>query len=553
MQGPSMRIPGMRRRFIDVVHERTKDMTMRVKEKKSERKGNGLKIWLAAATAFFMMLPLPVRAEEAKILSTTVFDGDIYIYIRGITQLQQDSVVQIGNQVCQKEQLAFAELSDPGISRRSLVLIDNSKSIPDGKHEDIQDILYQLVSSSADNEQFKIGVFSDQITYLCDYTNDKEALNGAIAELTYNDQNTYLSDVLYHVISELKQENTGAYTRLLVFADGADDNAIGYPNDEVRSYIVENGYPVYSVGIPAKNNESKLEIMFSFSRASDSEYFLLDGSMSNEEIVSGLTADQNGICLKITPEESLKDGSNKSILLKLNTSAGSVELTANADMPFGTKMEEMPEVEKPEEEEKKGVELPVLKPSEESTGDVEEDTAQKLPIGLMISLIVVILAAVTAAVIFAQRKKKKPEETILQDNPSPVDTDAMEESYDDTIYNDPKLYNDDAKGLWKKAAAGNYLVLRNLDNPSIVLQVPIVDKIRIGRRKPADLLIEDDGKVSKLHCEIILRGDLLYIMDCNSTNGTFYEGVRIYSETPIVSRGKIEIGAHQYRVELIRQ
>ncbi|MCM1217684.1 MAG: VWA domain-containing protein [Lachnospiraceae bacterium] len=527
---------------------------MRVKEKKSEKKWNRLKIWLAAAATFFMMLPLPVYAEEAKILSAIVFDGDIYIYIRGITQLQQDSVVQIGNQVCQKEQMAFAELSDSGISRRSLILIDNSKSIPNGKHEDIQDILHQLVSLSAENEQFKIGVFSDQITYLCDYTNDKETLNGAIEELTYSDQNTYLSDVLYHVISELKQENIGAYTRLIVFADGADDNAIGYANDEVRSYIAANGYPVYSVGIPAKNNESKLEIMFSFSRASASEYFLLDGSVSNDEIVSGLMADQEGICLKITPEEGLKDGSNKSILLKLNTSAGSVELTANVDMPFGTEIEELPNEEKiEEEEEKKSAELPVLKPGEESTGDVEEDTAQKLPVWLIILLIIVLLTAVTATVIFAQRKKKKPEVTIAKDNPSPVNMENMEQSYDETIFNDPKSYNDDAKGLWKKATTGNYLVLRNLDNPSLVMQAPIVDKIRIGRREPADLLIEGDGKVSKLHCEIILRGELLYIKDCNSTNGTLYEGVRIYSETPIVSGGKIEIGAHQYRVELVSQ
>ena len=279
--------------------------------KKSKKKNFLQRMLLVMTTVLFMITPIYVQAAETKILSTLVFDGDIYIYIRGVSELQQDSVVQIGNHICQREQISLASMSDSGISIRTLVLIDNSKSIPVEYHDEIRSILEGLISSSAENEQFRIGIFSDSINYLCEYSNNKENLNSVIQGITYNDQNTYLSDSLYNVISELKEEETNVYTRLLIFADGADDNTIGFTNDEVRSYIADNAYPVYTVGIPAKNNASKLEIMFSFSRATNAEYFLLDGNIQNEEIISSLSSDRSGICLKISPEESLKDGSTK--------------------------------------------------------------------------------------------------------------------------------------------------------------------------------------------------------------------------------------------------
>lgn len=532
---------------------------MRVKNIK--RKSFRRRTFLIAVIMIFMAMPLYVHAADLKILSTVVFDGNIYVYIRGIAQLNQDCEVQIGNTVCGKEQLSFAPLSDAGVSIRTLVLIDNSKSISDESHEDIQEILEGLISSAAENEEFKIGTFSDRISYLCEYTNNKEVLNNVIGTIAYNDQDTYLSDVLYNLMSELRAENTNAYTRVLIFADGADDNAIGFTNDEVRSYIGENVYPVYTVGIPAKNNSSKLEVMFSFSRASGSEYFLLDGSISNADIVNSLLADQEGICLKISPDENLKDGSNKRILLKLNSTAGNAELTTNADMPFGSgvsQTESRNEEEEAGEEEKEeqNIELPVLQPADEVNAKEEDSSFPTVYVLLGALIAVIILAALAAAVITVRKRKKKKKEALPVDE-SPIKTIASD-NIEKTIFSSSGSKKDDARDLWKKK---NYLVLKNLDNTNIMMKVQIADRVRIGRREKSDkaggdipeILIEDDKEVSRMHCEIILREDLLYIQDCNSLNGTRYQGVAVYGETPIISGGEIEIGAHRYSVELVKQ
>ena len=141
---------------------------------------------------------------------------------------------------------------------------------------------------------------------------------------------------------------------------------------------------------------------------------------------------------------------------------------------------------------------------------------------------------------------------MIQNSPVPVKAENATETGDETIISGMGADIDDARGLWKESSA-NYLILQNLDNTNIMMKVPIVDRVRIGRGKTQDIVIENDKKVSREHCVIILRGELMYITDCNSSNGTFYEGVTVYDETPIVSGGKIGIGAHWYRVELVRQ
>lgn len=513
----------------------------------SERKSFLQKILLIIATVLFMGIPLCVQAAEIKILSTLVFEGDIYIYISGISELRQDSVVQIGNYICQKEELSSARMSDPEIPVRTLVLIDNSRSIPTEYHNNIQSILEELISSAAENEQFRIGVFSDRINYLCEYSNNKDNLNSVVQGITYNDQNTYLSDSLYNVISELKTEETNAYTRLLIFADGADDNAIGFTNDEVRSYISDNAYPVYTIGIPVKNNASKLEVMFSFSRATNSQYFLLDENIRNEEIVSSLSSERNGICLKISPEQSLKDGSTRKILLRLKDAEGSTELTASVNMPFGNGI-----VEKVEEEETPDTKLPMMQPSIKTKEEQESNTSGKVSVLLIILATGAVLIIIATGVLAVFRKKKKQKDMLIRNSQVPVKTENVTEMDEKTIISGAGGGIDDARGLWKELSA-NYLILQSLDNANIMMKVPINDRVRIGRGKTQDIVIENDKKVSREHCVIILRGELMYITDCNSSNGTFYEGITVYDETPIVSGGKIEIGAHRYRVELVQK
>lgn len=521
-----------------------------------------------------------VHAAEAGVLDAAVYDGDIYIYIRGITQIEEGTSVQIGNIACSPDQITAVSFRDMETAVRTLVLVDNSKSISGTGQEDIGKILEGLVAASMDNEQIKVGTFSDTVTYLCDYTGDKDILNNVVNGISYYDQDSFLSDILYDEIAALKEKGAGFCTRILVFSDGADDNAIGYTNDEVRSYIGENAYQIYTVGIPGKNNSKELEEMFSFSRAAKSNYFLMDGNITAEDVVNTLLQDQEGVCLKITPDEILKDGSRKSILLQLNTAEGNVQLTASVNMPFGTGIPaavQKPEVtdvpvtgdEAEENHEKSNAEntvktspLPDLTVKTNAEVKSEQpDSWPLLPIMILgIALAVVCIIGIIVIFIF---KKKRTNETTIEETGEVSKTPETEkkvlhEERDDTVISHRKRTagkdeSSPTEGLWPNESQPRYyLLLKCLDVPAVTHKVPIEDSVRIGRAETSDIVL-NDKEVSRTHCEILLRGGLLYVKDCNSSNHTIYENAIVYGEVPVVSGGKLEIGAHVYCVELVKE
>ena len=508
---------------------------------------------LTLFSVIFITIMLPfivVYAADIKVLETNVYNDEIYIYIRGLSEITPDSTVQIGNVICPEKQVSIADFEHMPSFMNTLILIDNSKSISEEKHADIEEILQGIISNSKENEQIKIGTFSKEITWLCDYTKDQIALGNIVHSITYQNQDTYLSDILYQVISELKAENIFLYTRIIVLSDGADDNFIGYTNEEVRRYIEKSQYPIYTVGILGKNNTTELETMFSFSRAAKTEYFLLDGTVSNEDIINTFLMDQKGVCVKITPDESVKDGSNKNILLRINTANGPFEITTNVEMPFGTGKEVVTEIET----EKKEIEttLPSISPTQTSE-TIKPETNKNSPNFLWVFIlfgVIIILFMVVIIILLLRKKKEPPKKEPVEEN-----TEVKEEPKEEgTVManGDEGETERGVQGLWENQSSQKYLVLTNVDNTDIFFKVPIVDVVRIGRRETQDIIL-DDKKVSREHCEIILRGDTMYIKDCKSANHTYYENAIVYEERPIVSGGHIKVGSYRYRIELVKE
>ena len=81
------------------------------------------------------------------------------------------------------------------------------------------------------------------------------------------------------------------------------------------------------------------------------------------------------------------------------------------------------------------------------------------------------------------------------------------------------------------------------------------DTVGIGRGKDGSMYekylpIMGDGRVSKLHCVIVHRGDKLYLKDEGSRNGTFLNGTRI--DRPVVIQRDDIIGIGETRLEIQR-
>lgn len=54
------------------------------------------------------------------------------------------------------------------------------------------------------------------------------------------------------------------------------------------------------------------------------------------------------------------------------------------------------------------------------------------------------------------------------------------------------------------------------------------DGIVLGRSKNADYCIMGNINISRTHCKIYFQGDTVYVHDCNSSNGTYVNGMRVY-------------------------
>ena len=81
------------------------------------------------------------------------------------------------------------------------------------------------------------------------------------------------------------------------------------------------------------------------------------------------------------------------------------------------------------------------------------------------------------------------------------------------------------------------------------------DSVGIGRGKDGSMYekylpIMGDGRISKMHCAIVHRGDKLYLKDEGSRNGTYLNGERI--DRPVVIQRDDVIGIGETRLEIQR-
>jgi transcriptional regulator with PAS, ATPase and Fis domain len=86
-----------------------------------------------------------------------------------------------------------------------------------------------------------------------------------------------------------------------------------------------------------------------------------------------------------------------------------------------------------------------------------------------------------------------------------------------------------------------------VDGPSRGLRVHVPDVARVGSAR-GNLLSLGDPTVSRVHCEIRVRPECVLIKDCDSTNGTYVEGVRL-REGEVQPGSSVRVGNSVFRIE----
>ncbi len=142
---------------------------------------------------------------------------------------------------------------------------------------------------------------------------------------------------------------------------------------------------------------------------------------------------------------------------------------------------------------------------------------------------------------FEGKPKKKVKciqcETIFEiTNPGLKTTDDMSTK----VSTSNKKLKEIQQALKNKSFKENKYSLAVLEGPLAGKILPITKPVvTIGRAK-ADILIPDP-EISRLHCEIVILPDKVVLRDLNSTNGTYFDNLKI-TEVEIGNRDEFTIG-----------
>lgn len=492
----------------------------------------------------FIQCGMTVQAADASgIVETFTGKSSVSLYIKGVSEEIENVSVQIGTAT--GTVVSAQPITQQEVSMKTLVMIDNSLSIKQHDREKIADFLQNLISDRDSKEEMAIAVFSEDITWMTEYTSDYSILKQALDGIEYRDQETYLTDVLYELISnDFSANEEDVYQRIIIVSDGVDNKSLGYTKEELYSLLKETPYTIYTIGCANGKNDEELENMFSLSRMTTAEFFLLSEVEDTLNITDTLKEDRNIIRVEIVPDSEMMDGSRKAVKLSLGESSLSTDII----MPQQTLVVDEPPQSEPRQEETSDM------PLEQKTS-VQEDTDQG---GIMkvAALIIIFCFAVVATVIVVmirliiKKKKDKAKFESIDDNmlnqweagKSPAEKTEL-------MMQDMSGDSENTFCIWNNRNTF-HIILTDVHSEVKSFQAPLEKSIVIGRKQGVcNIVLDYDKSVSNRHCEISVKDGKFYIKDLQSSNGTFVNGDRVVAEIEIFSGNIIKLGRLEMKFE----
>lgn len=566
-----------------------------------ERKLTGAVCVFAFFCAFTCFRGMTVYASEnggaavpAAVVGTRTTDDAVYAYVRGVGSIASGTTVQIGNTLC--EDVQVASVMSMGMPIKTTILFDNSQSLSKIWGSRAKELVAGLIDNHAENEEFKIATFAESLNVISDYTADYEALKSTVEGIEFLDQPSYLTDILYDFLNQERDSREANYTRLIIITDGADDNEIKYTQAELSDLMKGSGVVIHTVGVKNSKNSERLESLFSYARLTGGTYSTAEKNTDSEGIRSAIDEDYSLLCLRLVPRADIMDGGKREAKFTLNTPEGTVVLTASLQMPFADVSSMPPEsveqnrepVSEPEDKE----ELPSIDlrqpPKEQEPGTGKKGRIPVIAIAVGAAAAALLIVILLAVLLVLKGKKKKTVDVVIANNirqEGGRQTDGRHFSgmqsgggSRDTLnraasaaQGAPAQRGSNTVRLGAQASPGSagntrllqggnnqnmarqsYIALSDIKTPQRSFRVPIDTRIVIGRES-GDIVLGFDAAVSYTHCEILKKGNLFYVNDLKSSNGTFYGNMRVHQETPVMNGGILEIGAGKYKITIESQ
>lgn len=421
---------------------------------------------------------------------------------------------------------------------KSLILVDNSLSIGKGNQEIIKETLSYLFEQAGEEENFSLAAFGENTQTLVPFGGDRKTLADAADNLTYTNQDTYITDALMTVLQEWQYCDFACRSILLV-TDGEGEESMLYPEEELYFMLDKAGYPIYVIGCVEEKNQSEMKNLAAIARISGGKMLYTEFKNSESSV-----------------EQKLGDA----LLLAMQKNHEEMEAKAATVQETEALMEESVsenEVFLAEAEEQESVIYEMETVSNSSTRGISSTVV--VLSGILFGLF--FLLAAVGIFVRKNRARKQREKEFMAGLRSEIKqhsallTGETEDNCGVTqsLFKEPFPAADETGGtrLLFQQESMHDVVLEDRSNPAKFFRTACRDRLVIGRSaNVCDLVIDYDNSISGKHCEFFLRDERWYVRDLKSSNGTMVNGQKVYQELEIQSGDILKLGLLEFRVGL---
>ncbi|MDO5136555.1 MAG: VWA domain-containing protein [Eubacteriales bacterium] len=221
-----------------------------------------------------------VLAEVDKLNISQILQkgNDVYLYVNSLDAAErpaedvllaeQLSVNIDGGEAVPVQEAAIFQSLGQGISYT--FCIDVSKSVTEQEMAEIREGITGLINGMSEKDFARIITVGGEVTPLCDYTQDKEALTGAVQNVQRTADFTYLYKGISFALDGYRKsvETMPERGALILFTDGMDDSDGASSEEQVLLDLAETRIPVYVVGLKGNDASANLNSVGQIARQS---------------------------------------------------------------------------------------------------------------------------------------------------------------------------------------------------------------------------------------------------------------------------------------------
>ena len=467
---------------------------------------------------------------------------------------------------------------------RTMLLVDNSRSISGSSQKKIRELLTAVVENRSPEETFCLAVFGEQPVTILPFGTSAEEVRKAIQEFPFTDQNSYLPEAVLVAAEVFPAAEEPCYDRMIIASDGGETKTGGLTEEEVIETLRQKEIPVFSLGSLWNGNPEGQSSLASLARRSGGAYLLLQEQTAPEELLQMLEKQkpQVELCVKVPADQC--DGGLRNLQLTFSMEDGSREVLNHevrmpqAALPTGTPVPtatpvptNTPVPTRPPALVRTISPTPVPVREADSLWEILTGI-EKAPLGIPLFLwlfAVLLLAAGVSAAYFYRKMQKdeapaetEPEPFSLFGEPdAPADVAERSSGPDMPVRRTEqppsartrKSSADEevTQLLFPEPGEEKLLVLRTLKEPARDYQMPLRSALVAGKSsQSSDLVIEDDPAVSRHHCRFSLEDGAVFLEDMQSRNGTWLNRHKISGKEKVSSGDRIRIGDTELELEI---